>query len=123
MDNVLFPVRCFTCNKVIGQYQDTYENMINDGYSPKEIMDSLGIKRECCRGNMLNPIQLPPNIQLDITEDDMFLKPQVVSRDTQVFKLSKDTKTPDQIQESDNADRWLDPSEFGDFIDNIYSAR
>ncbi len=55
----LFPVRCYTCGKVIGQYQIFYEEQIKAGRTPKEIMDQLGVTRYCCRMNMLNPAILP----------------------------------------------------------------
>jgi DNA-directed RNA polymerase subunit N (RpoN/RPB10) len=61
---VLFPVRCQTCNKVLGSKQYPYEKLVagyidNDGtvhppISPKEAMDRLGISRYCCRSRVLN---------------------------------------------------------------------
>ena len=124
MDNIFFPVRCFTCGKLIGQYQETYEQMINNGYTPAQAMDTLGINRECCRGNVLNPIQLAPNIQLNITEEDMFLAPEVVSTPPVASPSTLDTPEP-MFQEATNADRWYDPEEFSADIDDylLYEAR
>lgn len=54
----LFPVRCYTCNNVIGRYQVTYEELLREGVHPNEIMDRLGVKRYCCRMNMLSPSKI-----------------------------------------------------------------
>lgn len=59
MDTSLFPVRCYTCGKVIGHLQIPYENLISQGVSPEDAMDQLGIKRFCCRTNALSPAVLP----------------------------------------------------------------
>lgn len=59
----LFPVRCYTCGKVLGSKQIPYENLIREGYHPKQAMDALGIKRICCRAYTMCPIQIaaPPD--------------------------------------------------------------
>jgi len=46
---MLIPVRCFSCGFVIGEYADSYKELVAKGKSPKESMDSLGIERYCCR--------------------------------------------------------------------------
>ncbi len=47
---MLFPIRCFTCGKVINQFYNLYLHMIEeDGKSIKEALDILNIKRYCCR--------------------------------------------------------------------------
>ena len=45
---MLFPVRCFTCNKPIGHLDDVYLNRIKTE-TVKDVLDSLGIVRYCCR--------------------------------------------------------------------------
>ena len=40
---MLIPVRCFTCNKVIGGH---YEKFCEDAAT---VMSDLGIERYCCR--------------------------------------------------------------------------
>ena len=54
----LFPVRCYTCNKVLGRYQSRWEDLIMEGYLPSEIFDILEIERYCCRMNMLSPAKI-----------------------------------------------------------------
>lgn len=46
---MLFPIRCITCGKVINQYYNVYLNLIENGKSIKEALDSLNIIRYCCR--------------------------------------------------------------------------
>jgi len=43
-----FPVRCFTCGKVIGQMHKAYKDRVDAGEEPKKVLESLGINRYCC---------------------------------------------------------------------------
>ena len=43
----LFPVRCFTCGKVLKW--EPYERKIIEGETPDKSLDALGYKRMCCR--------------------------------------------------------------------------
>jgi len=45
----MFPVRCFTCGKVIGHLWEEYKAKLEEGKTPKEALDELGIERYCCR--------------------------------------------------------------------------
>src|SRR5665811_25767 len=45
----LWPVRCYTCNKVIANKQRLYEDRLQEGMLPGEILDALGLERYCCR--------------------------------------------------------------------------
>lgn len=68
-DLVIIPVRCFTCGKVVSQaYEEfrkryeEYQKVIKSGEkpteSPKEILDSLGIDRFCCRRMIISHVDL-----------------------------------------------------------------
>jgi DNA-directed RNA polymerase subunit N (RpoN/RPB10) len=46
---MIIPVRCFTCGKPIGHLWEKYKKMLEEGISPKEALDKLGLKRFCCR--------------------------------------------------------------------------
>ena len=48
-----FPIRCFTCGKVISRYITTYIEMLDKGKSKKDILDFLKINRYCCRSVFL----------------------------------------------------------------------
>lgn len=55
---MIFPIRCFTCNKVIGNLWETYSKRVNEGEKPKEVLDSLNIPRYCCRKNFLGHVEV-----------------------------------------------------------------
>jgi DNA-directed RNA polymerase subunit N len=55
---MIFPVRCFTCNKVIGGMWKEYETRTCNGEHPKDVMDKMGIKRYCCRRMFLGHVEI-----------------------------------------------------------------
>ncbi|UCE36209.1 MAG: DNA-directed RNA polymerase subunit N [Thermoplasmata archaeon] len=50
---MIIPVRCFTCGKVIGDTYETYAQRIEMGEEPKDILDTLGVNRYCCRKTII----------------------------------------------------------------------
>jgi len=46
---MMIPVRCFSCGFPVAEYYDSYNELLSKGKSPKEALDSLGIKKYCCR--------------------------------------------------------------------------
>lgn len=46
---MIIPVRCFTCGKVISDSYEAYVQRVEMGEEPDEILDSLDVKRYCCR--------------------------------------------------------------------------
>ena len=54
---MLIPVRCFTCNKVIGNKWDTYCKLI-ENMSESDALDNLGLKRYCCRRMLLSHVNI-----------------------------------------------------------------
>ncbi len=48
-DFFMFPVRCFTCGAVIAHLWEEYKKKLEEGKTPKEALDELGIERYCCR--------------------------------------------------------------------------
>ena len=55
---MLLPVRCFTCNKVIGNLSKPYNKALEEGQRPEEIFKNLGLKRYCCRRMLLTDVDL-----------------------------------------------------------------
>ena len=56
---MLIPIRCFTCGNVIGQlFKDWNERVQKGDESPKEILDSLGLTRFCCRRMLITHVEL-----------------------------------------------------------------
>jgi DNA-directed RNA polymerase subunit N len=54
---VLIPVRCFTCGNLIADKHEDYQNRVKAGEEPGKVLDSLGIKRYCCRRMMLTTVE------------------------------------------------------------------
>jgi len=46
---MLFPVRCKTCNKVIGHLWEKYEKYTDEKMDNKEKWEKLGVNRYCCK--------------------------------------------------------------------------
>ncbi len=46
---MLVPVRCFSCNKIVGGAYEEFVERRENGEDPAKVMDDLGIKRYCCR--------------------------------------------------------------------------
>jgi len=66
---MIIPVRCFSCGKVIGSSYDEYMKRYNEyrkavdagekpKETPKQILDSLGLDRYCCRRMILSHVDL-----------------------------------------------------------------
>jgi len=45
----VFPVRCFTCGKMINNKWDKYESLLKKGKSEDEALDAIKMRRYCCR--------------------------------------------------------------------------
>lgn len=55
---MIIPVRCFTCGKVIGSSYEIYLKRTKMGETPKEVLDSMGINRYCCRRMIISHADL-----------------------------------------------------------------
>ncbi len=54
---MLIPVRCFTCGNLIADKYDDYQNKVKYGEEPEKVLDSLGVKRYCCRRMLLTTVE------------------------------------------------------------------
>ena len=69
---MIIPVRCFTCNHVIGDKWEYYkretEHLDKDDASAAgkktraEVLDELGLKRICCRRHFLGHVDMMDKI-------------------------------------------------------------
>jgi len=72
---MIIPVRCFTCNRIMADVSDYYEKEKErliledkkvtdslyknfDNIHTKEILDNLGLRRYCCRRNLISNIDM-----------------------------------------------------------------
>ena len=54
--NMLIPVRCFTCNKVIAAKWEKYNQYLKQGYTTQKALDEIGFRRYCCRRMFLGHV-------------------------------------------------------------------
>ena len=54
---MLVPVRCFTCGNLVAQKYGEYTNRVKAGEDPAVVMDSLNIKRYCCRRMLISSVE------------------------------------------------------------------
>jgi DNA-directed RNA polymerase subunit N len=55
---MIIPIRCFTCGKVLGSSYEIYLKRVKMGETPKEILDSMGLSRYCCRRMIISHADL-----------------------------------------------------------------
>ena len=55
---MIIPVRCFTCGKLIGDLWEEFARRVKAGENATEVLDSLGIKRYCCRRMLLSHVDI-----------------------------------------------------------------
>ena len=55
---MIIPIRCFSCGKPLAHLWEEYKERVNSGENPKEVMNSLGIKRYCCKSVFLGQVEL-----------------------------------------------------------------
>ena len=54
---MLIPVRCFTCGGLIADKYAEYKERVKTGEGDAEVLDSLGIKRYCCRRMFISSVE------------------------------------------------------------------
>ncbi len=54
---MLVPVRCFTCGNVIADRYEEFQAALKKSTNPSDTLDSLGIKRYCCRRMLLTTVE------------------------------------------------------------------
>jgi DNA-directed RNA polymerase subunit N len=68
---MLFPVRCFTCGKVIGEKWQTYTDRVAAGENPSKVLDSLGVTRYCCRRMFISHVDIVDDvIQFSVSKQE-----------------------------------------------------
>lgn len=57
----MFPVRCFTCNAVVGALHPEYERRVISGQAAGPVLDEMKVARMCCRRMFLGHVDLVAN--------------------------------------------------------------
>jgi DNA-directed RNA polymerase subunit N len=55
---MIIPVRCFTCGKLIGDLWEEFARRVKAGENATDVLDSLGIRRYCCRRMLLSHVDI-----------------------------------------------------------------
>ena len=55
---MIIPIRCMSCGKPIAQLWEEYKERVAHGEPIKKVLDSLGLKRFCCRQMYMGQVEL-----------------------------------------------------------------
>lgn len=55
---MIIPQRCFACGKPVSHLWEEYKERVAKGEDKGKVMDSLGLKRYCCRQLFLGHVDL-----------------------------------------------------------------
>jgi DNA-directed RNA polymerase subunit N len=55
---LIIPVRCFTCGKLVGDKWEEFARRVKAGEDAGEVLDSLAVKRYCCRRMLLSHVEI-----------------------------------------------------------------
>ena len=73
MSDELCFIRCITCNKILGNKWEKYQELLESGVSIEKALNELGLTRPCCRIRMRNPIKVVDrNVQSQADIDKLF---------------------------------------------------
>jgi DNA-directed RNA polymerase subunit N len=56
--NIIIPVRCFTCGKVVGHLWEEFKKRTEKGEDSEKVLNDLGLKRYCCRQLFMGHVDL-----------------------------------------------------------------
>jgi DNA-directed RNA polymerase subunit N len=59
---MMIPIRCYTCGKVIAQYQEPFLEGLKAGKEAKDLLDEFELKRYCCRRMLITHVELIDDI-------------------------------------------------------------
>jgi DNA-directed RNA polymerase subunit N (RpoN/RPB10) len=70
-DFTLLPVRCFTCQKIIGNKEQLLKKKIAEGKTIEQALNEMEIRKPCCRINITNPPKIPLALQLNDQSEEI----------------------------------------------------
>lgn len=59
---MIIPVRCFTCGRLIADKWEEYSRRIRQGEDPVTVLDTMRLKRYCCRRMLLSHVDIIDDI-------------------------------------------------------------
>ena len=54
----MIPVRCFSCNKIIGDKWKIYKSILESGMSASDAFAVIGLRRYCCKRMFLGHVEI-----------------------------------------------------------------
>lgn len=58
VQTMMIPVRCFSCGSLVGDKWERFAERVKKGEDPAKVLDSLGVKRYCCRRMLLSNVDV-----------------------------------------------------------------
>ena len=55
---MIIPLRCFSCGFLVGDKWEDFARRVKEGEDAGKVMDSLGVKRYCCRRMLLSHVEI-----------------------------------------------------------------
>lgn len=55
---IIIPVRCFSCGSLIADKWEDFARRVKEGEDSGKVLDSLGVKRYCCRRMLLSHVEV-----------------------------------------------------------------
>jgi DNA-directed RNA polymerase subunit N len=55
---IIIPVRCFSCGSLVGDKWEDFAKRVKEGEDSGKVLDSLGVKRYCCRRMLLSHVEV-----------------------------------------------------------------
>lgn len=111
---MLFPIRCFTCGKVISHLHTPYMILVESGVSKKDTLDKIGVTRYCCRRMFLTYVDTFKYISEFDKQNHFFIHENIKEvQDVQSIKIEDE-----EILDNDDSDNDEITSTIGRMIIN-----
>ena len=55
---MIIPIRCMSCGKPVGHLWEKFNNEVAKGKKPKDVLDSMGLDKYCCRALFLGHVDM-----------------------------------------------------------------
>lgn len=68
---MLIPIRCFSCNKIIGNKWETYKARLDSGKSKSDAFAEIGLRRYCCKRMFLGHVEIIDKLLLYSENNDI----------------------------------------------------
>ncbi len=103
---MLIPVRCFTCNKVIGQLWSPYNEKVAEYLSAGETemkargqaLDDVGLSNYCCRGMLLSHVEVIDQLLLYSNNPGEKTAPKYVEELPEDYAEEADTNDEEGVE-------------------------